>query len=151
MTTLNVRFSPGGNIARYIADAIEAEKHLIAIQAFSFTSPIIAGALVRAQEQGVEVQVLFDPENLKNKSSVLNVLHRGGIACYIDGKHNIAHNKIVILGKERVITGSANFSRAAAEVESNAENIVSIIDPMINQVYYASWLEHHKHSKLYSP
>jgi phosphatidylserine/phosphatidylglycerophosphate/cardiolipin synthase-like enzyme len=38
-----------------------------------------------------------------------------GIPTYIDPAHAIAHNKIMIVDRETVITGSFNFTRAAEE------------------------------------
>jgi phosphatidylserine/phosphatidylglycerophosphate/cardiolipin synthase-like enzyme len=44
------------------------------------------------------------------------------IPTYIDSKHTIAHNKIMIIDKATVITGSFNFTKAAEE--KNAENLL---------------------------
>jgi phosphatidylserine/phosphatidylglycerophosphate/cardiolipin synthase-like enzyme len=38
-----------------------------------------------------------------------------GVATYIDSQHAIAHNKIMIIDRETVITGSFNFTKAAEE------------------------------------
>ena len=49
-----------------------------------------------------------------------------GIPTFIDAKHAIAHNKIMIIDRETVITGSFNFTKAAEE--KNAENLLIIKD-----------------------
>ena len=41
---------------------------------------------------------------------------------YIDSKHAIAHNKIMIIDRNTLITGSFNFTKAAEE--KNAENLL---------------------------
>jgi phosphatidylserine/phosphatidylglycerophosphate/cardiolipin synthase-like enzyme len=47
-----------------------------------------------------------------------------GIPTFIDSVNGIAHNKIMIIEQETVITGSFNFTRAAEEY--NAENLLII-------------------------
>ncbi len=43
-----------------------------------------------------------------------------GVPTYIDSANAIAHNKIMVIDQETVITGSLNFTKAAEE--KNAEN-----------------------------
>jgi hypothetical protein len=45
-----------------------------------------------------------------------------GVTTYIDSKHAIAHNKIMIIDKETVITGS--YLCGAPHKKLNAESIV---------------------------
>jgi phosphatidylserine/phosphatidylglycerophosphate/cardiolipin synthase-like enzyme len=54
-------------------------------------------------------------------------LHDAGIPTFIDRKPKIAHNKVMVIAGETVITGSFNFS-ANAEC-CNAENLSVIHQP----------------------
>ena len=45
-----------------------------------------------------------------------------GIPVYIDSKHAIAHNKIMIIDRSVLISGLFNFTKAAEE--KNAENLL---------------------------
>lgn len=56
-----------------------------------------------------------------------------GIPTYIDGSHAIAHNKIMIIDKSKIITGSFNFTKAAEE--KNAENLLIISSKELAKVY----------------
>ena len=47
-----------------------------------------------------------------------------GVPTWIDSKHAIAHNKIILIDDSTTITGSFNFTKAAEE--SNAENLLII-------------------------
>ena len=47
-----------------------------------------------------------------------------GIPVWIDYRHAIAHNKIMIIDKQTLVTGSFNFTKAAEE--KNAENLLVI-------------------------
>ena len=65
----------------------------------------------------------------------------------IDSAHGIAHNKVMVLDDERVITGSFNFTRAAQE--RNAENLVVITDSTLAERYARDWRDRASHSQNY--
>ena len=60
-----------------------------------------------------------------------------GIATFIDGKHAIAHNKVIVIDGHVLITGSFNFSKSAEE--HNAENLLVIDDGDLAAKYTANW------------
>jgi phosphatidylserine/phosphatidylglycerophosphate/cardiolipin synthase-like enzyme len=65
----------------------------------------------------------------------------------IDVQHAIAHNKVMIIDGETVITGSFNFTKAAEE--NNAENLLVIRDKKLAERYERNWQEHERHSEVY--
>jgi phosphatidylserine/phosphatidylglycerophosphate/cardiolipin synthase-like enzyme len=65
----------------------------------------------------------------------------------IDAKHAIAHNMIMVIDGETVITGSFNFTKAAEE--HNAENLLVIRDQGLAEKYTANWKAHAEHSEAY--
>ena len=65
----------------------------------------------------------------------------------IDAQHAIAHNKVMIIDGEAVITGSFNFTKAAEA--NNAENLLVIRDRKLAERYIWNWQEHEKHSEPY--
>jgi phosphatidylserine/phosphatidylglycerophosphate/cardiolipin synthase-like enzyme len=65
----------------------------------------------------------------------------------ISFQHAIAHNKVMIIDGETVITGSFNFTKAAEE--SNAENLLVIRDKKLAERYIKNWQEHERHSEVY--
>jgi phosphatidylserine/phosphatidylglycerophosphate/cardiolipin synthase-like enzyme len=74
-------------------------------------------------------------------------LVNSGVPTKIDAQHAIAHNKIMIIDGETVITGSFNFTKAAEE--KNAENLLILKDKKLADRYLANWKEHEKHSEAY--
>ena len=64
---------------------------------FSFTSAPIAKALVDAHKRGVEVQVILDKSQRTEKYSSADFVQHAGIPIWIDAKHAIAHNKIMVI------------------------------------------------------
>ena len=72
-----------------------------------------------------------------------------GVICYVDSKHAIAHNKLMLIDERTIITGSFNFTSAAEK--KNAENMLVIRDPSLALIYIKNWTLHQGHSeRLYS-
>lgn len=147
-TQTEVYFSPGGGCTKAITDALGAAKSTVRVQAYSFTSAPIAAAIVAAHKRGVEVQVILDKSNRTANYSSADFLARAGVPTYIDAKHAIAHNKVVVIDGETVITGSFNFSKAAES--SNAENLLVIRDRELAAKYGKNWEAHLAHSERYA-
>jgi len=58
--------------------------------------------------------------------------------------HAIAHNKIIIIDRQVVITGSYNFTKAAEG--KNAENLLVIRSKALAGKYIINWQEHRGHA-----
>ena len=144
-TPTQVYFSPNGGCTEAIINEISHAKSEILIQAYSFTSVPIAKALVSAHKKGIHVEIILDKSNKSKKYSAGDFTAHMGVTTYIDSKHAIAHNKIIIIDKETVITGSFNFTKAAEK--SNAENIIIINNSQLAQLYINNWQLHRQHSE----
>ena len=130
-----------------VVKEINAAKTTILVQAYSFTSAPIAKALVDAHKQGVQIQVILDKSQRSEKYSSADFVLHAGIPTFIDAKHAIAHNKIMVIDGATVITGSFNFTRNAEE--NNAENLLVIRSPDLAKKYTANWQAHLEHSEKY--
>ncbi len=146
-TKAQVYFSPNGGCTKAIIKEIEDAESEILIQAYSFTSKPIAQAIVKAHKKGIHVEILLDKSNTSAEFSALDSVAHTGTPTYIDSEHAIAHNQIIIIDRETIITGSFNFTRAAEE--KNAENLLIIKSRELAKVYLNNWQEHKKHSALY--
>ena len=146
-TPTQVCFSPNGGCTESIVSQIDKAKSEILVQAFSFTSAPIAKALVNAHKRGIKVEAILDKSQKSERYTSATFISNVGIPTYIDSKHAIAHNKIMIIDKETVITGSFNFTKAAEE--KNAENLLIIKNEDLAKVYIENWYKHKEHSELY--
>jgi phosphatidylserine/phosphatidylglycerophosphate/cardiolipin synthase-like enzyme len=118
------------------------------VQAYSFTSAPIAQALVDAHKRHVKVTVILDKSQRTEKYSSADFVEHAGIPTLIDSQHSIAHNKIMVIDGQIVLTGSFNFTKAAEE--HNAENLLVIHDPALAAKYLANWYVHERHSEPYT-
>ena len=146
-TPVQVYFSPNGGAAEAIIREIDKAKTEILVQAYSFTSLPIAKAMLLAHKRGVNVQAIMDKSQRGQKYTSANFLANVGIPTFIDDKHTIAHNKIMIIDRETVITGSYNFSKSAEK--GNAENLLIIKSKELAKIYLDNWNRHREHSEPY--
>ncbi len=143
---INVCFTPPAGCGNLIAREISKASETIYLQAYSFTSKEIIRELIKAKDRGVKVKVLLDASNLYDKDSRGYELAKYGIEVRIDKVSGIAHNKVIIIDKKKVITGSFNFTKAADK--HNAENVVLIEDEEIAQKYLQNWLSRNHRQRL---
>ena len=146
-TPVQVYFSPRGGCTDAIINEIDQAKSEVLVQAFSFTSARIAKALLKAYKRGVKVEVILDKSQRSERYSSATFFSNQRIPTFIDGYHTIAHNKIMIIDRQVVITGSFNFTKAAEE--SNAENLIIIRSKELAGVYLKNWQRHKEHSQVY--
>ena len=77
----------------------------------------------------------------------MDFLANQGVPTMIDANHAIAHNKIMIIDGETVLTGSFNFTKAAQD--NNAENLRILRNPTLAAQYTQNWDAHRQHSQPY--
>jgi phosphatidylserine/phosphatidylglycerophosphate/cardiolipin synthase-like enzyme len=147
--TVEAFFSPNGGATTAIVREIGGAQQEILVQAYSFTGKQIAKALIEAKKRGVKIEAVLDKSNETAKYSAATFLHNSGIPVLIDSDHAIAHNKIMIIDRSTLITGSFNFTSAAEN--KNAENFLVIKGnkPLVDR-YIQNYEEHKTHSALYS-
>jgi len=144
--TIEVYFSPRGGATEAVVREIAGAKTDILVQAYSFTSVPIAKALLGAHKRGVKVVAVLDKSQRKERYTSATFLRNAGIQVLIDERHAIAHNKIMIIDRQSLITGSFNFTKAGEE--RNAENLLVMKGnkPLLSQ-YIRNFEEHLQHSE----
>ena len=142
-----VCFTPGENCTSEIVAALAQAKHNIRVQGYSFTSAPIAKALADAYQRGVDVNVILDKSQQKARYTSARYLYNQGIPVVIDYRPAIAHNKVMIIDQQMLITGSFNYTKAAQA--RNAENLLIIRDTRLAQSYLANWNKRYQQSKPY--
>ena len=142
-----VYFSPSGGCTEAIVRELDRAHDTVLVQAYSFTSTPIARALVAAFRRNVKVEVILDKSQKTEKYSSADFLAHAGIPTKIDSMHAIAHNKVIIIDNEIVLTGSFNFTNAAEA--KNAENLLAIHSRSLAEEYAKNWRMHAQHSLPY--
>jgi phosphatidylserine/phosphatidylglycerophosphate/cardiolipin synthase-like enzyme len=107
----------------------------------------IAQALGAAERRGVKVRLILDKSQRTEKYSPADIVTHAGIPAFVDPKHAIAHNQIMVIDGKTILTGSFNFTTAAEP--GNAENPPVIQDVSPAKKYAANRNRHSQHSDPY--
>lgn len=139
-------FTPPSGCGTLIAQEIARARESIYVQAYGLTSGIIVNQLIQAKNRGVKVQVLLDKSNVFDKWSKMMDLVNANVSVRIDKVLGIAHNKVIIIDEQKVITGSFNFTNAADK--RNAENVIIINNKSVAKEYLNNWRD--RYNKNYA-
>jgi phosphatidylserine/phosphatidylglycerophosphate/cardiolipin synthase-like enzyme len=142
---IGLYFTPPADTASAVIDVINRSEKEVLVQAYGFTHNGIAQALVKAQERGVDVRILLDQKSETTNRYVIDLFITHQVRMRFDGNHAIAHNKVMIVDNNIVMTGSFNFTNSAQT--RNAENLLVLRSIDLAKSYKSNWLEHWKHSR----
>ncbi len=146
MASHAIYFSPKGGCEAAIVKEIKAARREILVQAYSFTADPLTYALIEAKKRGVHVEIILDKSNEVERYSDLHIFLENGLPPLIDHNHAIAHNKIMVIDRRTVVTGSFNFTNQAEN--ENAENVVILKgNPDVVEQYRQNFQAHKGHSK----
>lgn len=137
---IDVGFSPEGSAQQLVLRTLDSARESIRLMGYSFTSPEVVRALVAASRRGVDVRVVVDDKGNRSKASLaaLNVLANAGIPLRTNDQYKYMHDKVIVNDGQNVETGSFNYTRNAAE--SNSENVLVVRGvPALAQTYLAHW------------
>lgn len=138
--SIDVGFSPEGSAEQLVLRTLDEAHESIRLMGYSFTSPTIVKSLVAAKRRGVDVRVVVDDKGNRSKASqaAINVVVNAGIPLRTNGQYKIMHDKVIITDGQNVELGSFNYTRSAAE--SNSENALVVRGvPSLAQMYLAHW------------
>jgi len=144
---IDLCFTPPSGCGKVIADLISKANESIYVQAYGITSTAIVNELISARGRGVKVRVLLDKSNLQDKYSKMRLLREAGIDVSIDKVAGIAHNKVIIIDLQKVVTGSFNFTKSADS--RNAENVIIVNDKEIAKRYLQNWLSRKQKNEIH--
>jgi phosphatidylserine/phosphatidylglycerophosphate/cardiolipin synthase-like enzyme len=147
---IEVAFSPSEGSEELVVKAINSAQSSIGIAAYSFTSPVVAKALLNAKKRGVDVRIVVDENGNKSKASLaaLNLVANAGIPTRTISRYAIHHDKYMVIDKRTVQTGSFNYSKAAAS--SNSENVLVVWNnPDLALSYLKHWQDRFDQGKPY--
>lgn len=133
-TPVQVCFAPEDGCLAQVLEQVRAARQEIVFLAFSFTSDELAQALVEMSGRGVQVSGVMEADQVvSNQGSEYEALRAAGLDVRRDGNPRNMHDKVIVIDRRIVITGSYNFSRSA-EIR-NDENLLILENPEIAKAY----------------
>jgi len=140
-------FSPDGGCIDVLVKEISKARLEIFVMAYSFRSPVVAQALIAAHQRGVKVEVILDKSERQEGYTPAVMIANAGIPVYLDGTHAAMNNRVIMIDKTTLTTGS--FSLTSASEDMNAENLLILRSVELSKLYRENWLMHKKHSEKY--
>jgi phosphatidylserine/phosphatidylglycerophosphate/cardiolipin synthase-like enzyme len=135
--SMKVYFSPNGGAEEAIVQALKSAKFEVLVQAYSLTSEPIIDALIDVENRGIDVGIILDRRAESEYKVIWPRLKKDSIYVRIDTQYGLAHNKIMVIDSNLVITGSYNYSKGA-EIK-NRENLLVIQNHLLAMEYLNHW------------
>lgn len=105
---------PKGHLIKELKKHIRQATHSIRIALFTFTHPALLDELIAAQQRGVQVTVVIDLHSgLGASKHTVAALQSTKIRVLLSQGIQLMHHKFVYLDERTLITGSANWTKAA--------------------------------------
>jgi phosphatidylserine/phosphatidylglycerophosphate/cardiolipin synthase-like enzyme len=139
----------GQDCGAFAVAAIEGAQRSLLVQAYNFTEPRIIAAIVAAHRRGVAVAVIVDKITAHQRGEGVDAVAQAGIPTFVDRGPRIAHNKVMVIDGETVLTGSFNWSVSAERY--NAENLVALKSPSLAAYYAENFARRREASVPYVP
>lgn len=139
---IEVFFSPDGGCELAICNEVQQARELIMVMAYYLTNVAVIDVLMRAVQRGVKVRLITD--NVGDNSKLLEPLLQIVDEWWVDKRHAIMHNKVMVIDGRVVITGSFNFTENAEQ--RNAENLLILRSHVAADRYAGNWFTHKQHS-----
>ena len=117
-----VYFSPGDYCQRAIIGELKQALSSVDICVYTISDNYISDEILECRERNVSVRIVTDDEKVDDIGSDIKALSRAGIEVHVDNSRHYMHHKFAIFDNARVLTGSYNWTRSAAEY--NQENIL---------------------------
>ena len=124
-----------------ITNMIESAKKSIRIAMFTWTRPDFAQAAAKAKERGVTVEVVVDSNSGNGVGAkVVSYLRRHGIPVHLSEGASLLHHKLMLIDDETLVTGSANWTKAAFTQNDDCIIILKNLTSAQKQKLDTMWL-----------
>jgi phosphatidylserine/phosphatidylglycerophosphate/cardiolipin synthase-like enzyme len=132
-TPIQIYFSPEDKVMDRIIPLVSGAQSNIRFMAFSFTDFPLAQAMIDRASAGVNTAGIYEKVGSDAEGSEMKTFYCAKVPVRQDGNPKFLHDKIIIVDKHIVISGSFNFSSNATT--SNDENVMIIDNPDIAGLY----------------
>jgi phosphatidylserine/phosphatidylglycerophosphate/cardiolipin synthase-like enzyme len=122
-------FSPGDACLQRIVARLTNARESADLCVFTITDDRISNAILAAHKRGVRVRVITDNDKAFDPGSDVPRFRAAGVPLRVDETPFHMHHKFAIFDGTRLLNGSYNWTRSAAEV--NEENVTDTGDPRV--------------------
>lgn len=138
-------FSPGEACWRHLASRVNQARRTMDLCVFTITDDRVSNPILDAHRRGVKVRIVTDNEKAHDPGSDIHRFVAAGIPVKFDdvrgpgvsGLSGHMHHKFAVFDGTRLVNGSYNWTRGAAEC--NYENLVESADPKLVAAFAAEF------------
>ncbi len=132
-------FSTEHNCVTKLQGLIANTRKSLEICVFTITDDRISDEIMAAARRRVKVRIISDDEKAHDSGSDIYRLKSFGIPVRTDRNPNHMHHKFALFDSQRLLNGSYNWTRSAAN--HNEENFVICNDPKLTSSFTAHFEE----------
>jgi phosphatidylserine/phosphatidylglycerophosphate/cardiolipin synthase-like enzyme len=133
-TPLEIYFSPDDGVEKRILQLVGGATESLYFLMYSFTADDIGATVIERSKAGVKVSGVMDAGQIKtSQGSEYDRFLQAGLDVRKDGINGLMHDKVMIIDRKIVITGSYNFTHSAET--TNDENVLIIFSPDVAAQY----------------
>ena len=141
-------FSPQEKCDLKLIAFMNQAKTSMDIAVYSITHPKIVEAIIAAHSRGVVVRMVVDRKQYtEGINSLVDSLITANIPLRISAGAKSMHHKFVIIDKEKLETGSFNYTTNASK--NNAENQIYIFDKTVVDRFAAEFENVNEKARIY--
>ncbi|MCP3144723.1 phospholipase D-like domain-containing protein [Pyxidicoccus xibeiensis] len=133
MSRMEAHFTPGDGPLNAIIKQVQDARGSIDVCVYTVTDDRITRALLEAHRNGVRLRVVGDDDKALDAGSDMHRLRDAGVPVRLDRSEAHMHHKFAVFDRLRLVTGSYNWTRSAAE--HNHENILVSDDARLVQPF----------------
>ena len=117
-----VHFSPDADCPNRIGRLLKSSHKTVDICVFTITDDRISREIEGAHRRGVKLRIITDDDKAGDLGSDIERLSNAGVPVAVDRTRYHMHHKFAIFDRKKLLTGSYNWTRSAAE--HNEENFI---------------------------
>jgi phosphatidylserine/phosphatidylglycerophosphate/cardiolipin synthase-like enzyme len=126
-------FSPSEASWQRIRSLLKSAAQSVDICVFTITDDRISRPILDAHRRGVSVRIITDDEKAFDRGSDAEFLARNGVPLVVDRTRHHMHHKFAIFDNKRLLSGSYNWTRSAAD--RNEENFLITSDRILVKTF----------------
>lgn len=126
---------------KFVVGHVDSAQKTLRLMAYQFTNWAVRDALIEAKKRGVDVKVIYDPDQAAN-TNVMNALQGAGIAVKAaPAKFEHAHAKVMVVDGKRGLVMSGNLNSYSMSSERNYNAVLESADDVadLEAVFQADW------------
>jgi phosphatidylserine/phosphatidylglycerophosphate/cardiolipin synthase-like enzyme len=119
-------FSPQDGCVARIVRLFQSARQSVDVCVYTITDDRIKQGILAAHQRQVAIRIISDNEKADDLGSDIDQLQRLGVPVRVDRSEYHMHHKFAVFDQKRLLTGSYNWTRSAAE--HNEENFIVTSD-----------------------